>query len=49
MYGTFKINMLLFIGPLKVSLVHACSSIITTVNIIVFLQHWQYSEYSGQY
>lgn len=32
MYGTFKVNMFLFIGPLKVSLGHTCSSIIATIN-----------------
>lgn len=33
MYGTFKINMLLFFGPLKVSLGNTCSSIISTINV----------------
>lgn len=37
MYGTFKVNMLLFIGPLKVSLGHTCSSIIATINCFTTL------------
>jgi len=36
MYGTFKINILLFIGPLKVSLGHTCSSIIATINFFFY-------------
>lgn len=36
MYGTFKVNMLLFIGPFKVSLGHTCSSIIATINFFFF-------------
>ena len=36
MYGTFKVNMLLFIGPLKVSLGHTCSSIIATINCFFY-------------
>lgn len=36
MYGTFKVNMLLFIGPLKVSLGHTCSSIIATINFFFY-------------
>ena len=36
MYGTFKVNMFLFIGPLKVSLGHTCSSIIATINCFFY-------------